>query len=151
MDGTDPATPLAPGSDQPPSLFFHLPISGLLSLMAMMGHFFHHLVDGSARAASVFLKMQDKQKPSPRRVWKNPGRSGSCRSHGEDPEPGRFGSDGLPSARQAPTLETSWKARREAHQDGDHLTNLHRLAGVPRPDWVGTAWKGSPRASARSL
>lgn len=26
--------------------FFHLPISGLLSLMAMMGHFFHDLVDG---------------------------------------------------------------------------------------------------------
>ncbi|KAG5209522.1 hypothetical protein JEQ12_017087 [Ovis aries] len=36
---------------------------------------------------------------------------------------------GLTSARQAPTAETSWKARREAHQDGDHLTNLHRLAG----------------------
>ena len=34
--------------------------------------------------------LQDKQKPS--RVRKNPGRSGSGRSHGEDPEPGRFGS-----------------------------------------------------------
>ena len=34
----------------------------------------------------------------------------------------------LTSARQAPTAVTSWKACREAHQDGDHLTNLHRLA-----------------------
>ncbi|KAI4540933.1 hypothetical protein MG293_008075 [Ovis ammon polii] len=73
--------------------------------------------------------MQDKQKPSEDECGKTQEALEAAVLMEKTLNQAVLDLDGLPSARQAPTLETSWKARREAHQDGDHLTNLHRLAG----------------------
>ena len=91
MDGTDPATPLAPGSDQPPAFF---PPTYLWASIfdSDDGPLFPRLGGGEAPGQLASFENAGQAEGISRRVWKNPGRSGSCRSHGEDPEPGRFGS-----------------------------------------------------------
>ena len=70
-------------------------------LWRMWGTFPANWLRGKRQGAQRLLKMQNRRDYGPlpgqaeavsRRVWKNPGRSGSCRSQAEDPEPGRFGS-----------------------------------------------------------
>ena len=67
----------------------------------MWGTFPANRLRGKRQGAQRLLKMQNRRDYGPlpgqaeavsRRVWKNPGRSESCRSQAEDPEPGRFGS-----------------------------------------------------------
>lgn len=146
MDGTDPATPWlqARTSLQP---FFPPTYLWASIFDGDDGPLFPRLA-GRKRQGGASLKMQDKwsrlktSAEKPRKLWKPSFMEKTLNQAVLD-------LDGLPSARQAPTLETSWKARREAHQDGDHLTNLHRLAG-PQARLGGYRWK-DPRASARSL
>lgn len=97
--------------------------------MAMMGHFFTTWWTGK-RQWLASLKMQDKQKPSPRRVWRKP-RTLEAAVLMEKTLNQTFGS-GRPST-TFPSMEPHpgdfLESLQEAHQDGDHLTNLHRLAG----------------------
>ncbi|OWK11791.1 hypothetical protein Celaphus_00003857, partial [Cervus elaphus hippelaphus] len=93
----------------------------------MLGHFFHDMAEGKRQGGQRLLKMQDKQKRV-ETMQKNPGRSGSCRSHEKTLKHAILDLHGPTSARQAPTAATSWRAR-EAPQDGDHLSNLHRPTG----------------------
>lgn len=109
--------------------FFHLPVSGLLSLMAMMGHFSHDLAEGKRQGGQHLLKMRDKQNSCQDECGKTQDALEAGGLMEKTLNQAMFDLHCLTSARQAPIAVTSWKACREAHQDGDHLTNLHRLAG----------------------
>lgn len=97
--------------------------------MAMMGHFFYDLAEGKCQGGQRLLKMQDKQKLSQDECGKTQDALEAAVLMEKTPNQAVLDLQGLTSARQAPIAVTSWKARREAHQDGDHLTNLHRLPG----------------------
>ena len=150
MDGTDPATPLAPASDQPPAFF---PPTCLWASIfdGNDGPLFPWLGRGEAPGRPASFENAGQAEFVSGRVRENPGRSGSCRSHGEDHELGPVWS-ALPDFRPP------------GPHRGDFLESLQGSASRWRPPdqppqagWSpGPAgrvslWKAPPRASTRSL